>query len=113
MSGQTNRPRRIVRRGVVVSDRMRKTIKVRVDRLVRHPLYGKYVKRKTVLFAHDENDEAREGDTVDVVFTRPLSKLKRWRLVRIVERGFREDVAGAAPGQGEASGDDVVEGGEA
>jgi small subunit ribosomal protein S17 len=75
------KPRRI---GVVTSDRMKKTITVAVERLVRHPLYGKYVRQRTVLKAHDENGEARVGNVVEVEFTRPLSKTKRWRLVRVI-----------------------------
>jgi len=80
------RGKRKVVTGKVVSDKMDKTIAVRVDRLVKHPLYGKYVKRWTVYKAHDEQNDAREGDTVEIMETRPLSKSKRWRLVQIVER---------------------------
>ena len=80
------RGRRKVRTGVVVSDAMDKTILVRIDRQVRHPLYGKTVRRSTKLAAHDEANDAHVGDTVRVVETRPLSKSKRWRLVEIVER---------------------------
>ncbi len=80
------RGRRKVRTGVVVSDAMDKTILVRIDRQVRHPLYGKTVRRSTKLAAHDETNDAHVGDTVRVVETRPLSKSKRWRLVEIVER---------------------------
>ena len=72
--------------GKVVSDRMNKTISVRCDRLVKHPLYGKYLRRWTVYKAHDEQNEAREGDTVEIVETRPLSKTKRWRLVQVRQR---------------------------
>lgn len=80
------RGRRKVRTGVVVSDAMDKTILVRIDRQVRHPLYGKTVRRSSKLAAHDETNDAHVGDTVRVVETRPLSKSKRWRLVEIVER---------------------------
>ena len=80
------RGRRKVRTGVVVSDGMDKTILVRIDRQVRHPLYGKTVRRSSKLAAHDETNDAHVGDTVRVVETRPLSKSKRWRLVEIVER---------------------------
>jgi len=82
----TERGRRKVRTGVVVSDAMDKTIMVRIDRQVRHPLYGKIVRRSSKLAAHDETNDAHVGDTVRVVETRPLSKSKRWRLVEIVER---------------------------
>jgi small subunit ribosomal protein S17 len=80
------RGRRKVRTGVVVSDAMDKTILVRIDRQVRHPLYDKTVRRSSKLAAHDETNDAHVGDTVRVVETRPLSKSKRWRLVEIVER---------------------------
>ena len=72
--------------GTVVSTGMDKTIVVKVSRLVKHPLYKKYVKRFTRLKAHDEQEEARMGDVVEVRFARPLSKTKRWRLDRIVTR---------------------------
>ena len=86
--------------GKVVSDKMAKTISVRSDRLVKHPLYGKYVRRWTVYKAHDEANEARMGDTVEIVATRPLSKTKRWRLARIVEpTPSRGATPGAASGE--------------
>ena len=72
--------------GVVTSDKMDKTITVRVVNNVKHPLYGKIVKRTYKLQAHDENNECRVGDRVRVMETRPLSKSKRWRLVEIVEK---------------------------
>jgi len=77
---------RKVRIGKVVSDKMDKTIVVAVERLVRHPLYGKTVKRTTKFKAHDEHNEAKIGDIVKIMETRPLSKEKRWRLVEIIER---------------------------
>lgn len=77
---------RKLQRGRVLSDKMDKTITVSVDRFVRHPLYEKFVKRSTKLHVHDENNDAREGDTVEVMSMRPMSKLKRWRLLRVVER---------------------------
>ncbi len=77
---------RKTRVGVVVSDKMQKTIVVAVKDNVRHPLYNKIVKRTYKLKAHDENNDCRIGDTVKVMETRPLSKDKRWRLVEIVER---------------------------
>ena len=80
------RGRRKVRVGVVVSDGMDKTVLVRIDRKMRHPLYKKTVARSAKLAAHDENNDAHVGDTVRVVETRPLSKTKRWRIVEIVER---------------------------
>jgi len=72
--------------GRVVSNRMDKTITLLVERLVRHRLYGKYIKRSTKLHAHDEGNECREGDLVAVEQCRPLSKTKSWRVVKIIER---------------------------
>ena len=83
---QQERGQRKVRTGVVVSDKMDKTVVVRIDRQVRHPVYGKTVRRSSKLAAHDEANDARTGDRVRVVETRPLSKSKRWRVVEIVER---------------------------
>jgi small subunit ribosomal protein S17 len=71
---------------VVVSDKMDKTVLVRIDRSFRHPLYQKTVKRSSKLAAHDEQNDAHEGDTVRVMETRPLSRTKRWRVVEVVER---------------------------
>ncbi len=72
--------------GVVISDKMDKTIAVKVERLVKHPIYKKFVRRSTTFKAHDENNEAKSGDMVEIMETRPLSKSKRWRLVRIVKK---------------------------
>lgn len=80
--------------GRVVSNKMDKTITVLVERLVPHPLYGKYVKRSTKLHAHDANNECGEGDVVLVEQCRPLSKTKAWRLVRIVARATGTGVKG-------------------
>ncbi|MEP7060309.1 MAG: 30S ribosomal protein S17 [Actinomycetota bacterium] len=85
-STTTERGRRKVRTGVVVSDKMDKTVLIRIDRQVRHSLYGKTVRRSSKLAAHDETNDAHVGDTVRVMETRPLSKSKRWRVVEIVER---------------------------
>jgi len=81
-----DRGRRKVRVGVVVSDAMDKTVVVRIDRQVRHPLYGKTVRRSSKLAAHDAQNDAHVGDTVRVTETRPVSKTKRWRVLEIVER---------------------------
>jgi len=81
-----DRTRRKVRVGVVVSDKMDKTVLVRIDRRVRHPLYKKTVARSNKLAAHDETNDAHVGDTVRIMETRRLSKSKRWRVVEIVER---------------------------
>ena len=91
MSDQTTdqvaeRGRRKVRTGIVVSDKMDKTVLVRIDRQFRHALYGKTVRRSSKLAAHDEQNDAHVGDTVRVMETRPLSKSKRWRVIEIVER---------------------------
>ena len=72
--------------GRVVSDKMDKSAVVLVERKVRHPLYGKYIRRSTKLHIHDENNECREGDTVTIRQTRPVSKTKCWALVEVVER---------------------------
>ncbi len=72
--------------GKVVSNKMEKTITVAVQRRVKHPMYGKFVKKSTQFMAHDETNDANEGDTVRFMETRPLSKNKRWRLVEIIER---------------------------
>ena len=72
--------------GKVVSDKMDKTITVRCERLVKHPFYGKYVRRWTMYKVHDEENQARVGDTTEIMETRPLSKTKRWRLVRVLDR---------------------------
>ena len=73
--------------GLVTSTKMQKTIVVKVTRLVKHPLYTRVVRHTKKFYAHDEGGEARTGDTVRIVETRPLSKLKRWRLAEVVSRG--------------------------
>ena len=72
--------------GVVTSDKMAKTITVSIERKVKHPIYGKFVKSTKKFKAHDEKNDAKMGDTVKIGETRPLSKTKRWRLVEVVER---------------------------
>jgi small subunit ribosomal protein S17 len=72
--------------GVVKSDKMTKTITVTVERKVKHPIYGKFVKKTTSFHAHDEKSEAKTGDVVKIMETRPLSKTKRWLLVEILEK---------------------------
>jgi small subunit ribosomal protein S17 len=73
--------------GVVTGDKTPKTRRIEVARLVRHPRYGKILRRKTVCTAHDEENQSRTGDLVEIVESRPLSRTKRWRLVRVVEKG--------------------------
>ena len=85
-STASERGRRKVRTGVVVSDAMDKTVLVRIDRTVKHPRYEKTVRRSSKLAVHDEANDAHVGDTVRVMETRPLSKDKRWRLIEITRR---------------------------
>jgi small subunit ribosomal protein S17 len=94
MTQPTTKPRGVKKSaiGLVTSDKMAKTRRVEVPRLVRHSRYSKYLKRRTVCHAHDENNISRAGDTVEIMETRPISKTKSWRIVRVVSRG----VAGAA-----------------
>lgn len=77
---------RKTRIGVVVSNKMDKSITVAMERKIKHPMYGKFLKKTTKFHAHDEKNEANVGDTVKIMETRPLSKLKRWRLVEIIEK---------------------------
>lgn len=77
---------RKTRVGIVVSDKMDKTVTIAIERKVPHPIYKKYFKKTTKLMAHDEKSESRVGDKVKVMETRPLSKNKRWRMVEIVEK---------------------------
>ena len=86
MAEATNRNRRKVRVGTVISDKMDKSIIVRVDRTYRHPLYEKIFRSSSKLYAHDEKNDAGTGDTVQVMETRPLSAKKRWRLVEVLEK---------------------------
>jgi small subunit ribosomal protein S17 len=81
-----DRNARKTRIGMVVSDKMAKTVVVSIERRVQHPVYGKMVRRTKKLKAHDEQNEAKTGDTVRIMETRPLSKDKRWRVVEIIER---------------------------
>jgi len=72
--------------GRVISSKMQKTIAVSVERLVKHPKYGKYIRRTSKLLAHDESSESRDGDLVEIAECRPLSRHKSWRLVRVIKR---------------------------
>jgi small subunit ribosomal protein S17 len=80
------RGKRRVEVGVVTSDKMQKTRRVEIPRLVKHQRYGKYIRRRTICHVHDEQNESRTGDTVEIMETRPLSKTKCWRLVRVVTK---------------------------
>ena len=84
---------RTVKVGVVTSDKTAKTRRVEIPRMVRHPKYGKYFRRRTVCYAHDEGNESGLGDTVEIAECRPMSKTKRWNLVRVVSKGEIIDLA--------------------
>jgi small subunit ribosomal protein S17 len=96
MPAETTKRREVHRTGIVVSDKMAKTIVVRVDRKVLHPVYKKYMRRSSKLVAHDEERQARTGDTVELVFTRPISRTKRWRLLRVLIAAPRPAAAAEA-----------------
>ena len=86
--------------GVVTSDKMQKSRRVEIPRLVKHQRYGKYIRRRTICHVHDENNESHLGDTVEIMESRPLSKTKCWRLVRVVsqvQRGLPQLEAEPAP----------------
>src|SRR5437660_10136260 len=102
------RGRRRVEIGVVTSDKMNKTRRVEIPRLVKHVRYGKYIRRRTICHVHDEKNESHEGDTVEITESRPLSKTKHWRLVRILTRAPTAAAAtatAAAPEQTAAVGE--------
>ncbi len=89
--------------GVVISDKTAKTRRVEIQRLVKHPKYGKIIRRKTVCFVHDEQEDSKAGDTVEIIESQPRSKTKRWDLTRVVERSRLVDVAALrAASQGES-----------
>jgi small subunit ribosomal protein S17 len=85
MSENTNKIERTLM-GKVISDKMDKSITVMVERRVKHPVYGKFVRKSTKLHAHDENNECKEGDVVTIAECRPISKSKTWRLVEVIEK---------------------------
>src|SRR2546421_3708526 len=89
------RGKRRVETGVVTSDKMQKTRRVEIPRLVKHQRYGKYIKRRTICHVHDEQNASHVGDTVEIMETRPLSKTKTWRLLRIVTRAPQAAVTAA------------------
>ena len=93
-AAQTETKERLVT-AKVVSTRMEKTVAVRVERMVKHPVYGKYLRRSTKVLAHDEGNECRVGDTVTITPCRPLSKRKAWRVAAVVERAAGAADAGA------------------
>ena len=89
-SSEQDRNKRRAMRGQVTSDKMQKTVVVEVSRKVKHPLYEKYISRRTKLHAHDENEEAKIGDLVEVMQTRRMSAKKRWRVVRVVQKAIQD-----------------------
>ncbi len=88
-------PRRVCV-GVVTSDKMVKTRVVEIPLLVKHPRYGKYVRRKTVCYVHDEDERSSQGDSVEIVESRPRSRTKRWELVRVIEKRHNEEIVGVS-----------------
>lgn len=91
------RGRRRTEVGVVTSDKMNKTRRVEIPRLVKHARYGKYIRRRTVCHVHDEKNESKLGDTVEIMETRPLSKTKCWRLLRVVTKAPEVAPVAAVP----------------
>src|SRR5216683_5003873 len=83
---QAKRRQRRVAVGLVTSDKMSKTRRVEIPRLVKHARYGKYIRRRTICHVHDEKNESHQGDTVEIMESRPMSKTKHWRLVRVVTK---------------------------
>jgi small subunit ribosomal protein S17 len=99
-AGDEHRSKRKTAVGVVTSDKMNKTRRVEIPRLVRHPKYNKYIKRRTICYVHDEANASRKGDTVEIMETRPMSKMKHWRLVQVVAKAKTGEAlapAAAAP----------------
>ncbi len=79
--------------GIVTSDKMQKTRRVEIPRLVKHPVYGKYIRQRTICHVHDEEETSALGDTVEIIEAQPRSKMKRWDLVRVVKRNSEADIA--------------------
>ena len=104
---ETERGQRRTAIGVVTSDKMNKTRRVEIPRLVKHPRYGKYIKRRTICYVHDEQNASHAGDQVEIVESRPISKNKHWRLVRIVTKaasaGLDETTVAETPAPGGAA----------
>src|ERR1700677_3079039 len=86
MDNEEKRGKRRVEIGVVTRDKMDKTRRVEIPRLVKHPRYGKYIRRRTICYVHDETNQSKMGDTVSIMETRPISKNKNWRLLEIVTK---------------------------
>jgi small subunit ribosomal protein S17 len=102
---ETKTTGRRVLEGIVTRDKMAKTRRVEVQRLVRHPKYGKFVKRRTVCYVHDEKNDSHLGDTVEIIECRPLSKMKRWELVKIVKKAPSRTLSNL---EGAVAGSDVA-----
>ncbi|MEM0926776.1 MAG: 30S ribosomal protein S17 [Planctomycetota bacterium] len=94
-------PKRVVS-GIVTSDKMNKTRRVEINRSVKHPKYGKYISRRTICHVHDETNESGVGDLVEIIESEPLSKLKRWRLVRVLEKSTEVDLVALRAARKEA-----------
>ena len=90
-----DRGKRRMEIGVVTSDKMQKTRRVEIPRLAKHARYGKFIKRRTICHVHDEQNESQTGDTVEIMETRPLSKTKKWRMVRVVTKAPQAPVTSA------------------
>jgi len=112
-------PKRVVQ-GIVTSDKMSKTRRVELARLTKHPMYGKYIRGRTICYAHDENNESAVGDKVEIIESPPLSKLKRWKLVKVLAKSTDVDLValkaarkGSTPTEGEALESAKVSGGKA
>jgi small subunit ribosomal protein S17 len=101
----TAAPKGRVVTGIVTRDKMNKTRRVEIQRLVRHPKYGKFVKQRTVCYTHDEANDSHLGDTVEIRESRPLSKLKRWTLVRVITRAPSRTVANL---EGQVAGNELA-----
>ena len=97
MTQTADRGQRRTAVGVVTSDKMNKTRRVEIPRLVKHPRYGKYIRRRTICKVHDEQNASRTGDTVEIMESRPISKTKHWYLVRVVTRAAGSAVEAAVP----------------
>jgi small subunit ribosomal protein S17 len=106
-TAKPTRRRRKFEVGAVTGDKMQKTRRVEIERLAPHPKYGKFIRKRTVCHAHDESNESRVGDLVEIMETRPLSKTKRWCITRIVRKGAQraleaaEAASGVSPAHGQ------------
>ncbi|WP_153556933.1 30S ribosomal protein S17 [Roseimaritima sediminicola] len=101
-------PKRVVT-GIVTSDKMSKTRRVEIARRVKHPKYGKYVKRRTICYAHDEENTSGAGDLVELIESRPMSKLKRWELTRVIEKSTAVDLAALRAARKHAAETEAIE----